>query len=110
MDQENVNTGTAAPQADTAAGGFSSRLGKAKDAVGEKYAAASDAVKSAYTETRGKVTEGYKQVKTKVDEVDFEGVVEQGRAYVRSNPGKALLISVGVGFVIGLLLRRGDDE
>ena len=26
------------------------------------------------------------------------------------NPGKALLISVGVGFVIGLLLRRDDSE
>lgn len=31
--------------------------------------------------------------------------------YVRDNPGKALLIAAGVGFLLGLLARgRGDDE
>ena len=37
-------------------------------------------------------------------------VADQVRSYVRSNPGKALLISVGVGFLIGLLLRRDESE
>lgn len=109
MDQEDVGTGVAPESEAATTGGFSSRVGKAKDAVGEKYTAATDAVKTAYADTRAKATEGYKQVKTKVDDIDFDGLVEQGRAYVRSNPGKALLISVGVGFVIGLLLRRGDE-
>jgi ElaB/YqjD/DUF883 family membrane-anchored ribosome-binding protein len=86
----------------TAAGGGEnedSRFGKARDFVSEKYSAASDSMKSQYN-----------RVKEKVDDVDFGAVGDQVRSYVRSNPGKALLISVGVGFVVGLLLRSGDDD
>jgi len=80
---------------DTAAG----RMGRAKEFVGEKYAAASETVK-----------EKYSTVRSKVEEIDFNDLTEQVRGYVRSNPGKALLISIGVGFVIGMLLKRGDKD
>jgi ElaB/YqjD/DUF883 family membrane-anchored ribosome-binding protein len=76
-----------------------SRFGKARDFVNEKYSAASDSMKNQYN-----------RMKEKVDDVDFGAVGDQIRSYVRSNPGKALLISVGVGFVVGLLLRSGDDD
>jgi ElaB/YqjD/DUF883 family membrane-anchored ribosome-binding protein len=76
-----------------------SRFGKAKEYVNDKYSAASDAMKNQYN-----------RVREQVDDVDFGEVTDHVRTYVRSNPGKALLISVGVGFVVGLLLRRGDDE
>jgi ElaB/YqjD/DUF883 family membrane-anchored ribosome-binding protein len=49
-------------------------------------------------------------VRERVDDVDFGEITDQVRTYVRSNPGKALLISIGVGFLVGLLLRRSDDE
>lgn len=75
------------------------RFGKARDYVGDKYSAASDAMKNQYN-----------RLKESVDDVDFGEVTDQVRTYIRSNPGKALLISVGVGFVIGLLLRRDDGE
>ena len=75
------------------------RFDKAKEFVGDKYSAASGAVRDQYN-----------KVKEKVEDVDFGAVTDQVRSYVRSNPGKALLISVGVGFVIGMLLRRDDDE
>lgn len=52
----------------------------------------------------------YSNMRERVEDVDFGAITDQARAYVRSNPGKALLISVGVGFAIGLLLRAGDDE
>ncbi|HVS31642.1 MAG TPA: hypothetical protein VMS98_09320 [Thermoanaerobaculia bacterium] len=52
----------------------------------------------------------YSNMREKVDDVDFGAVADRIRTYVRSNPGKALLVSVGVGFAIGLLLRSGDDE
>ena len=52
----------------------------------------------------------YNRVREKVEDADFGAITDQVRSYVRSNPGKALLISVGVGFVIGLLLRRDSDE
>lgn len=64
------------------------RFGRAKEFVGSKY----------------------NEMREKVEDVDFGAVTDQVRTYVRSNPGKALLISIGVGFVIGLLLRGGDDE
>lgn len=76
-----------------------SRFGKAKEFVNEKYSAASDAMKNEYNRMR-----------ERVDDVDFGEISDQVRTYVRSNPGKALLISVGIGFVVGLLLRRSDDQ
>ena len=75
------------------------RFGRAKEFVEEKYAAASDAVKNQYN-----------RVREKVEDTDFGEITDQVRGYVRSNPGKALLISIGVGFVIGLLLRRSDSD
>lgn len=65
-----------------------SRFGKARDYVGSKYNA----------------------MRERVEDVDFGAITDQVRNYVRSNPGKALLLSIGVGFVIGLLLRGGEDE
>jgi ElaB/YqjD/DUF883 family membrane-anchored ribosome-binding protein len=75
------------------------RFGRAKEFVGEKYSQASGAVKN-----------GYNTVREKVEDVDFGAITDQVRSYVRSNPGKALLISVGVGFLCGLLLRRDENE
>ncbi len=79
--------------------GEGSRFARAKDYVSDKYSAASDAVKNQYNRVR----EG-------VDDVDFGEITDQVRSYVRSNPGKALLISIGVGFLIGLLLRRSESD
>jgi len=76
-----------------------SRFNRAKDYVSDKYSTASDAVKNQYN-----------RVREKVEDVDFGAITDQVRTYVRSNPGKALLISVGVGFLIGLLLRRDNEE
>lgn len=90
-DQKRTNP----PDTDTEGGRFS----RAKEFVGEKYTAATDSVK-----------ERVSSVKEKVGEVDFNALTGEVREFVRSNPGKALLISVGIGFVVGLLLRRGDDE
>ncbi|HSP33783.1 MAG TPA: DUF883 C-terminal domain-containing protein [Thermoanaerobaculia bacterium] len=70
------------------AGDTGSRFGKARDWAGGKY----------------------NEMRERVDDVDFGAITDQVRNYVRSNPGKALLLSIGVGFVIGLLLRGGDDD
>jgi ElaB/YqjD/DUF883 family membrane-anchored ribosome-binding protein len=75
------------------------RFGRARQFVGEKYDSASGAVR-----------DGYNAMRERVEDVDFGAITDQVRTYVRSNPGKALLISVGVGFLIGLLLRRDDEE
>ncbi|HEY2322947.1 MAG TPA: hypothetical protein VGJ82_08785 [Thermoanaerobaculia bacterium] len=75
------------------------RFGRAKDYVNEQYGRATGAVR-----------DGYNTVREKVEDVDFGAITDQVRSYVRSNPGKALLISVGIGFVVGLMLRRDEDE
>jgi ElaB/YqjD/DUF883 family membrane-anchored ribosome-binding protein len=75
------------------------RFSRAKDYVNEKYSSASDAMKNQYN-----------RVRERVEDVDFGEITDQVRGYVRSNPGKALLISIGVGFLIGLLLRRTEED
>lgn len=97
MDENTTGTGTAAGAGET--GGEGGRFGRAREFVGQKYEAASGAARDAYNAARDRV-----------GEVDFGAVTGQVRTYVRSNPGKALLISVGVGFLIGLLLRRDDED
>lgn len=77
----------------------SGRFGRAKQYASDAYESAS-----------GKVRDGYNTMREKVEDVDFGAITDQVRSYVRSNPGKALLISVGVGFLIGLLLRRDDED
>ena len=92
MDESRSGSRGDGPDSDT-------RFGKAREFVNEKYDTASGAVRDAYNQAR-----------EKVEDVDFEAVGDQVRSYVRSNPGKALLISVGVGFLVGLLLRRDDND
>lgn len=91
-------TGTAGGAADDA-GAAGTRFTRAREFVGEKYEAATGAARNAYSSAR-----------ERVEDVDFGAITDQVRTYVRSNPGKALLISVGVGFLIGLLLRRDDED
>jgi ElaB/YqjD/DUF883 family membrane-anchored ribosome-binding protein len=97
MDDTNATGATGGTGTDAEDG--DSRFGRARQFVGEKYESASGAVR-----------DGYNTMREKVDDVDFGAITDQVRTYVRSNPGKALLISVGVGFLIGLLLRRDDEE
>jgi len=92
------NTNATGAGADTTGGGASDRFGRAKEYASDKYQAASGAVR-----------DGYNTMRERVEDVDFGAITDQVRTYVRSNPGKALLISVGVGFLVGLLLRRDED-
>jgi len=85
--------------------------GEESDAAGDnRFNRARQYVNEKYENASGAVRDGYNTVKEKVEDVDFGAITDQVRTYVRSNPGKALLISVGVGFLIGLLLRRDEDE
>lgn len=96
MAEDTNTTGTAGGADSEDAQG---RFGRAKQYASETYESAS-----------GKVRDGYNTVREKMEDVDFGAITDQVRSYVRSNPGKALLISVGVGFLIGLLLRRDDED
>jgi len=79
------------------------------DETAGRFGRAKDYVNDQYTKASGAVRDGYNTVREKVEDVDFGAITDQVRSYVRSNPGKALLISVGIGFVVGLMLRRDED-
>jgi ElaB/YqjD/DUF883 family membrane-anchored ribosome-binding protein len=99
MDENTNATGATGEAGAEGAEGESGRFGRARQYASEKYEQASGAVR-----------DGYNSMRERVEDVDFGAITDQVRTYVRSNPGKALLISVGVGFLIGLLLRRDDEE
>ena len=48
-------------------------------------------------------------LKDKIADTDWEDVQKGVKNYVRDNPGKSLALALGVGFALGLLLRRRDD-
>ncbi|MFI5198684.1 MAG: YqjD family protein [Thermoanaerobaculia bacterium] len=48
-------------------------------------------------------------LKDKIADTDWEDVQQGVKNYVRDNPGKSLALALGVGFALGLLLRRRDD-
>lgn len=98
MDENTNATAGAAGGAGDAGLDDAGRLGRAREYVSDKYGSAS-----------GKVRDGYNAVRERVEDADLGEMTDQVRTYVRSNPGKALLISVGVGFLIGLLLRRDEE-
>lgn len=83
--------------------------GDERDSAG-RFSRARDFATDSYDKASGAVRDGYKTVREKVEDVDFGAITDQVRSYVRSNPGKALLISVGIGFLVGLLLRRAGSE
>jgi len=111
MEEQNENAApTAAPETAEKNEGVKEKLGHAKEYVGERYQAVSEKVRTRYESVSSAAKEKAAEVKSKVDQVEMDDVVGQMRDYVRSNPGKALLISIGVGFVIGLIMRGGEDE
>lgn len=61
----------------------------------------------------GEVAENVKAragaLRDKIAETDWADVQTGVKNYVRDNPGKAVAAALGVGFALGLLLRRRDD-
>src|SRR6185369_4956608 len=58
-----------------------------------------------YRDVADKATRGYEKARTATGQ--FSRDVGD---YVKDNPGKSVLIAAGVGFLLGLLVRRGSDE
>jgi ElaB/YqjD/DUF883 family membrane-anchored ribosome-binding protein len=82
-------TGTATSLAQTAqeyAGKVSDAAVQAKDYVADKV---------------GVVTDKIKELSTK----DFSDLTENAKEFARHNPGQAILISAGVGLLLGVLIR-----
>jgi ElaB/YqjD/DUF883 family membrane-anchored ribosome-binding protein len=48
-------------------------------------------------------------LREKLADTEWEDVKANVAGYVRDNPGKSVAIALGVGFALGLLMRRRDD-
>ena len=74
--------------------------GKASKQVRESAEKAGAGAKEKYGVAKEKVIVGYDKARK-----DMDTLLEDVNEYTRDNPGKAVLIAAGVGFVLGLLLR-----
>lgn len=67
---------------------------------------ASAVAQQRYKETSETLRTGYTRVRK-----DLDGLMGDVNSYVRDNPGKAVLMAAGVGFLLGLLFRgRGGGQ
>ena len=57
---------------------------------------------------RSAMQDAYGKAKSKVAEVDFKQKGDEVVEYVRTNPGKAILIAVAIGFLVGYATRPRD--
>ena len=84
-------------------------LGKGAGSASTKVKEKADQVSSAAREGYGVAAERAKQGYDKARK-DLDHLTQDVNEYVRDNPGKAVLIAAGVGFLIGLIFRgRGRD-
>lgn len=58
-----------------------------------------------YDDVAENARQGYARVRSEAGNVSREVSL-----YVRDNPGKSVLIAAGVGFLLGLIVRRGGDD
>ena len=71
----------------------------------KEFRRGAERAKDAYDDVAHKARQTYRKVQTKASDVSHEV-----QRFVRDNPGKAIAIAAGVGFLIGLLVRRRSEE
>ena len=90
-------------------------IDRARDFVEEKIDQTRDVLGSSYSRAReqfddvsGDVRKNWKKTARRLEK-EYGPVWKDVRVYVRDNPGTAVALSVGLGFLVGLMLRGGDD-
>ncbi|HUO84147.1 MAG TPA: hypothetical protein VM534_03445, partial [Thermoanaerobaculia bacterium] len=79
-------------------------MDRARESAKQAYGSAAGAARERYTAASDAARKQYESVRGRIEEAEMGEWLERTRQYVRDNPGKALLISVGIGFLVGLLL------
>jgi ElaB/YqjD/DUF883 family membrane-anchored ribosome-binding protein len=80
------------------------KIDETKEVLGDSYSKAREQFDDVSDDVRKSVKSAAKRL-----EKDYGDVWDDVCAYVRENPGTAVAISVGVGFLLGFLIRGGDD-
>lgn len=83
-----------------------SEIRKGTERASSEIRRGTERARETYREVAGSAREGYDKIR-----VDAGNVSREVGFYVRDNPGKALLMAAGVGFLLGLVVRgRGGDD
>jgi len=88
---------------------------RARDFVEEKIDQTKDVLGDSYSRAREQFDDVSEDVRKNLKktarhlEKDYGPVWEDVRRYVRENPGTALALSLGAGFLFGFLIRGSDD-
>jgi len=80
------------------------KIDQTKEVLGESYTKAREQFGDASEDVRKGVKSAAKRL-----EKDYGDVWSDALRYVKENPGTAVAISLGVGFLLGFLIRGGDD-
>jgi ElaB/YqjD/DUF883 family membrane-anchored ribosome-binding protein len=79
------------------------------DATREAAASSAGRVRERVSEVADNVKARAAALRDRIADTEWEDVKSNALGYVRDNPGKSLAIALGVGFALGLLMRRRDD-
>jgi ElaB/YqjD/DUF883 family membrane-anchored ribosome-binding protein len=80
------------------------KIDQTKEVLGESYTKA----REQFDDVSDDVRKNAKTAARKLER-DYGDIWTETRRYVRDNPGTALAISLGVGLLLGFLIRGGDD-
>jgi len=89
---------------------------RARDFVEEKIDRTKETLGDSYTKAREQFDDVSEDVRKSVKttakriEKDYGYLWDDVQRYVKNSPGTAVAISVGIGFLLGYLLRGGDDD
>jgi len=82
---------------------------RARDFVEEKIEQTKEVLGESFDDVSGEVRKQVKSTAKKIEK-DYGYLWDDVRRYVKDAPGTAIALSVGVGFLLGYLLRGGDDD
>jgi ElaB/YqjD/DUF883 family membrane-anchored ribosome-binding protein len=80
------------------------KIDQTKEVLGESYTKA----REQFDDVSDDVRKGVKTAAKRLEK-DYGDVWSDALCYVKENPGTAVAISLGVGFLLGFLIRGGDD-
>ena len=82
---------------------------RARDYVEEKIEQTKEVLGDSLDDVSGEVRKTVKATAKRIEK-DYGYIWDDVRKYVKDNPGTAVALSVGVGFLLGYLLSGGEDD
>jgi len=82
----------------------SEKIDQTKETLGETYTRARDD----FDDVSDDLRKNFKKTAKRLEK-DYGYLWDDARRYIRDNPGTAVGLALGAGFLLGLLLTRGDD-